>query len=154
MSADPQAIDLAAPRSRFERASVQHADGTVIDLPLFTSHLLCDENGAYPAELNSWEKAVVEKEMARPGFVAWYRNPAQASQDSLGISYAGGGACRIMRPDFLFFSRAATGEIVVDIVDPHGPQFSDALPKLRGFASYAETHGSQIGRAPDCNPLP
>src|SRR3546814_11300582 len=90
MSADPQAIDLAAPRSRFERASVQHADGTVIDLPLFTSHLLCDENGAYPAELNSWEKAVVEKEMARPGFVAWYRNPAQASQDSLGISYAGG----------------------------------------------------------------
>src|SRR3546814_10624394 len=87
MSADPQAIDLAAPRSRFERASVQHADGTVIDLPLFTSHLLCDENGAYPAELNSWEKAVVEKEMARPGFVAWYRNPAQASQASLGISY-------------------------------------------------------------------
>src|SRR3546814_17640179 len=82
--------------------------------------------------------------MARPGFVAWYRNPAQASQDSLGISYAGGGACRIMRPDFLFFSRAATGEIVVDIVDPHGPQFSDTLHNLRCFASYADTPGSHF----------
>ena len=29
---------------------------------------------------------------------------------------------------------------MADLVDPHGTQFSDALPKLPGLAQYAETH--------------
>ena len=33
-----------------------------------------------------------------------------------------------------------SGTIVADIVDPHGTQFSDALPKLQGLARYAETY--------------
>lgn len=28
----------------------------------------------------------------------------------------------------------------MDIVDPHGIQFADAMPKLQGLARYAETH--------------
>jgi len=32
--------------------------------------------------------------------------------------------------------------VAADIVDPHGTQFSDALPKLHGLAKYAETHAS------------
>ena len=33
-----------------------------------------------------------------------------------------------------------------DIVDPHGTQFSDALPKLQGLACYAETHATIFRR--------
>ena len=32
------------------------------------------------------------------------------------------------------------------IVDPHGTHLADALPKLRGLARYAETHGSELHR--------
>ena len=46
----------------------------------------------------------------------------------------------MLRPDFIFFSQQADGAIVADIVDPHGTHFSDALPKLRGLAAYAEKH--------------
>jgi hypothetical protein len=28
----------------------------------------------------------------------------------------------------------------LDIVDPHGIQFADAIPKLQGLARYAEAH--------------
>ena len=43
-----------------------------------------------------------------------------------------------MRPDFIFFARLPDGQIAADIVDPHGIQFVDALPKLKGLARYAE----------------
>ncbi len=46
----------------------------------------------------------------------------------------------MVRPDFLFFARQADGTLVAALVDPHGTQFSDALPKLRGLAEYAATH--------------
>ena len=32
------------------------------------------------------------------------------------------------------------GSIAANIIDPHGIQFSDALPKLRGLAEYAEAN--------------
>lgn len=32
------------------------------------------------------------------------------------------------------------GTVAADIVDPHGIQFADALPKLKGLAKYAEAN--------------
>jgi hypothetical protein len=55
-------------------------------------------------------------------------------------------AYAIVRPDFLFFTRNSSGSIVADIVDPHGTQFADALPKAKGLAAYAESHGSAYRR--------
>jgi hypothetical protein len=63
---------------------------------------------------------VLDAEMQRSGFVAWYRNPSRPSQDSLGIAYEDGGQTKILRPDFFFFSRQQDGSIAADIVDPHG----------------------------------
>ncbi|MFA9480121.1 type III restriction endonuclease subunit R, partial [Phycisphaerales bacterium AB-hyl4] len=83
-------------------------------------------------------------EMERGGFKFWYRNPDRPSQDSLGISYADGDDTKIVRPDFIFFAEQ-DGQIVADIIDPHGFHLADALPKLQGLACYAETH-SQIYR--------
>ena len=102
--------------------------------------MLCGENGEFPAEMNAWEAQVLNVEMQRQGFVAWYRNPSRSSQDSLGIAYTDGTRVRIVRPDFIFFAKQTDGSIAADIIDPHGTQFSDALPKLQGLARYAETH--------------
>jgi type III restriction enzyme len=125
--------------SRFEPTKVRETNGNESDIPTYTKHLLCDEQGAYPAELNDWEKAVLRQETKRDGFRFWYRNPDRTSQDSLGIAWWLGDDAKIMRPDFIFFSEH-DGAIVADLIDPHGVHLADALPKLKGLADYAATH--------------
>ncbi|TKD49871.1 hypothetical protein FBF74_11630 [Micrococcus luteus] len=58
----------------------------------------------------------------------------------------GAGQWQALRPDFLFFHANQDGTIRADIVDPHGTHLADALPKLRGLADYATTHGNAFGR--------
>jgi type III restriction enzyme len=140
LSAEPQDVDLARPVSRFEPTKAREADGSETDIPTYEQHLLCDEEGFYPVELGDWEKQVLSAELRRSGFQFWYRNPSRPSQDSLGIAYTEGEDTRVVRPDFIFFAEQG-GEIVADIVDPHGFHLADALPKLKGLARYAETHG-------------
>lgn len=144
LSTEPQDVDLARPVSRFEKTVAREKDGSETDIPVYSRHLLCDEQGSYPAELGGLEKEILKAEMERDGFKFWYRNPDRPSQDSLGISFAEGDDTKIVRPDFIFFSEQ-DGEIVADIIDPHGFHLADALPKLQGLARYAETH-SQIYR--------
>jgi type III restriction enzyme len=144
LSTDPQDVDLARPMSRFEPTKAREQDGVETDIPTYAKHLLCNEQGLYPAELGTWEKAVLKAEMERDGFKFWYRNPAHPSQDSLGIAYRSDDDTKIIRPDFIFFAEE-DGELVVDIIDPHGGYLADALWKLQGLACYAETH-SQVYR--------
>lgn len=138
MSADPLPVDLARPNTWLQMTTARQADGTEEPLPRFEKHLLCDEDGLFPGDFNSWEGKVVTDELKRDGTIGWYRNPARASQDSLGVTYEDGGEPRILRPDFIFFARLPDGTVAADIVDPHGIQFGDALPKLKGLAKYAE----------------
>jgi hypothetical protein len=141
MSSQPQDIDLAKPRSWLEATVARDADGTETALPSFEHHLLCDGTGQFPIEFgSSWERDVLEAEMARDGFVGWYRNPPRSSQESLAVAYDVGGAYRLLRPDFVFFAQSSDGSIAADIVDPHGTHFSDALPKLKALARYAADH--------------
>jgi len=139
LSTQPQDVDLAQPTSRFEPTRARETNGNESAIPTYKQHLLCDDQGAYPAELNDWEKAVLRHETERDGFRFWYRNPDRTSQDSLGIAWWLGNDARIMRPDFIFFSEH-DGEIVADIIDPHGVHLADALPKLQGLAAYAAAH--------------
>lgn len=145
MSAEPQDVDLVKPASRFEPTKAR-LHGVETLLPTYEHHLLCDTQGHYPAELNDWEQTVVEREMKRPGFSFWYRNPQQPGQSSLGVAYLAADEYGILRPDFLFFATTADGEVVADLVDPHGLFLADALPKLRGLARYAETHAGAYRR--------
>lgn len=140
LSREPQDIDLARPVSGMEATAVREKDGRETKLPTYPHHLLCDEQGLYPVELNDWEKAVLKAEMQHDGFKFWYRNPNRPTQDSLGIAYVDGDETKIMRPDFLFFVELPDGSVAVDIVDPHSVHLVDALPKLQGLARYAETH--------------
>jgi hypothetical protein len=87
LSTEPQDVDLARPMSRFEPMKVREKNGAENEIPTYKQHLLCDEQGLYPAELGSWEEPVLTAEMKRDGFKFWYRNPKRPSQDSLGIAY-------------------------------------------------------------------
>jgi len=144
MSAEPQDVGLVRPESRFEATKVQEGKN-LTPIPTWEGHLLCDDKASYPAQLNDWEKEVVETEMARPGARFWYRNPQQPGQSSLGIAYHSGDEWKVLRPDFLFFVEDH-GKLVVDLVDPHGHHLADALPKLKGLAAYAEVHGPSYRR--------
>jgi hypothetical protein len=139
LSAAPQDIDLVRPVSRYEPTAVRETDGNEKPIPIYDHHLLCNSNRGYPCVLNEWEQTVLKAESQRPGFRFWYRNPPRPSQDSLGVAYTDGDDTKMMRPDFIFFSEV-DGEIVADVVDPHGTQLANALPMLNGLANYAELH--------------
>lgn len=146
MSTEPGEIDLAKPKSWMVATTALETDGKKTPLPTYKYHMLCDDEGLFPDEMNEWEIAVLETEMNRQGFQAWYRNPSRSSQDSLGVAYTENNLVKIVRPDFIFFAAQADGTTVADIVDPHGPQYSDALPKLQGLACYAEIYSTAYRR--------
>lgn len=144
MSTDPQDVELVTPTAKFEPTKALQ-NGIETDIPTWPHHLLCDNDGKYPAELNGWEQKVLEREAKRTGFKFWYRNPQQPGQSSLGVAYVEAGQHKIMRPDFIFLAEQE-GKPVADLVDPHGLQYADALPKLQGLASYAENHPKAFRR--------
>ena len=146
MSADPLDVDLARPNTWLQPTTAREPDGKEVDLPRFEWHMLCDEDGRFPENFNSWEDKVLLAELQREGTIAWYRNPARASQDSLGIIYEDGGESRIVRPDFIFFAQMPDGSIAADIIDPHGHYLADAIPKLKGLAKYAEANAETFRR--------
>lgn len=140
LSATPLDVSLAMPRNSLQPSVERKENGTEEALPLYDKHLLCDQNGKFPALFNSWELEVLTREAARDNFVAWYRNPSFASPESLGITYPDGGQESIMRPDFIFFSKGDDGAVQANIIDPHGQHLADSLPKLVGLADYAEKY--------------
>ena len=143
MSPEAQVIEIQRPRVRTEET--QDTDGNT--LVTRTGHLMSDSDGNFPiGSLNQWEIDVLDREMSRSDFQAWYRNPSRPSGDALAIAYQNvqGRWCR-MCPDFLFF-HGDSENMRVSIVDPHGHHFADALPKLRGLAKFAATHGESFHR--------
>jgi len=143
MSTEPQRINILRPRVRTEET--EYANGDKIDTrPM---HLMAEEGGGFPiGSLNHWETKVLDAESGQPDFVAWYRNPGRASDDSLAIAYKDGkNNWRRLCPDFMFF-HGNKADLKVSIVDPHGFHLADALPKLRGLASFADTYGAEFHR--------
>lgn len=139
-SNEPEDIDLVKPNSWMVATTVLE-DKVEEPLPKYKAHLMCDEKDKlFPCDINTWEITILEVEMKREGMIAWYRNPGNASQESLGISYTEDKSYKIVRPDFIFFFENKDKSIAVDIIDPHGYHLSDSLPKLVGLAKYAKTH--------------
>jgi hypothetical protein len=139
-------VSLAMPRNSLQPTVERKENGTEEALPLYDNHLLSDENGKFPALFNSWELEVLTKEAQRDDFLAWYRTPASASPESLGITYPEDGQESIMRPDFIFFANGEDGTAQASIVDPHGQHLADSFPKLLGLADYAESTGGHFER--------
>lgn len=143
MSSDPQVIEIKRPRVRTEET--EDVDGGKLEGR--SGHLMSDANGNFPiGSLNQWETEVLDREMSRSGFKAWYRNPSRPAGDALSISYRDARSrWRRMCPDFLFF-HADDQQIKVSIVDPHSHHLADSIFKLRGLAKFAATHGSLFHR--------
>ncbi len=128
-----------------ERAATKDGDG--LDLPRLPGHVFSDANGLFPVTLNDWERKVMDAELGRPGFVAWYRNPGTATPASLRIAYENdAGEWQSLQPDFIVVSRLDDGSLAASIIDPHGDHLADARGKLRALAAFAEAHGDRFVR--------
>lgn len=145
MSLTPERVALRRPRKTQAETKERQPDGTEKPLPTSSTHLLTSQDGTYPLDLNDWEQQVLATEENRAGFIGWYRNPDRAVKESLAIAYQDNHSWKALRPDFLFFTETPNG-IAVDLVDPHSTHLSDALPKLRGLAQFAEQHGDEFRR--------
>lgn len=147
MSATPEPISLTTPKNAQADTKVRHPDGTEADLPIREMHQLASADGTFPIALNEWERKVLDSEAAQPGFQGWYRNPERAAKESLAVAYKDEvGDWKALRPDFIFFGTNNDGSVAVDLVDPHGHHLSDALPKLRGLAEFAERFADYFRR--------
>ena len=118
----------------------EDADGTE-----YENHLLASpETGIAKIKLNGWEGPLIEEESRRPDFACWLRNPSKASW-ALCLSYDLRGEKKSFYPDFLIVRRDPESDYVVDILEPHGDQYADNLPKAKALAEYAKEE-DKIGR--------
>jgi hypothetical protein len=128
-----------------ERAATKDRAGE--DLPRYRGHVFAVAAGDFPCDLNDWERSVIEAEVARPGFVAWYRNPGSATPASLRIAYRNDAdEWQSLQPDFIVVSRRSDGTLGASIVDPHGDHLADARAKIRALAAFAEQFGDRFVR--------
>lgn len=110
----------------------------------YTDHLYADEDGKAIIKLNNWEKTVIEEEEKKSDFVCWLRNQVRQSW-SLCIPYEIDGEIKATYPDFIVVRKDDQLGYVIDILEPHNPEFKDNLGKAKGFAKYAEEE-ARIGR--------
>ena len=126
-------------------ASTKGSNGE--DLPTYKGHLYSDESGLFPADLNAWERTVIERETEESTFVAWYRNPSRASPAALRIAYqTDAGNWASLQPDFVVVSRRSDGSLGASIIDPHGDHLADARAKLKALIDYAQQYGGEYVR--------
>jgi type III restriction enzyme len=128
-----------------EKTATKDANGNA--LPLFTGHIYSTPDGKYPLKMNDWEEQIILTEVARPSFVAWYRNPQRASANSLRIAYQDDAKkWTSVQTDFLVISERDDGKLAASIIDPHGDHLADAKAKLLALADYAETYSEHFVR--------
>lgn len=105
-------------------------------LKKYPKHILQQEDGLCPLDLNDFEQFVVETELDRPRTIAFYRNPSNFSPQVFSIPYTAPDGKKALHPDFIFFVRDEDNDIRPAIVDPHGTHLSDVIPKLKGYVEY------------------
>ena len=111
---------------------------------VFYDHLFANATGAARIKLNGWELAVLAEEQKRDDYVCWLRNPPSQSW-SLCIPYEMEGKCRKLFPDFIIVRKDPDGGYIVDILEPHTPDYKDNLGKAKGLAEYAANE-PRVGR--------
>ena len=111
----------------------------------YRNHLfVSDITGVATMKLNTWEAGVIEEEEKREDFVCWIRNPSRGSW-ALCIPYKIDGETKPTYPDFIVVRKDRVLGYVVDILEPHNPDFKDNLGKAKGFAEYAKQNPG-VGR--------
>ncbi|MDQ0636359.1 type III restriction enzyme [Arthrobacter pascens] len=118
-------------------------------LPSVRKHVYADAEGQWPVEeklvKNSWESAVLAREVKRPAVLAWYRNPSSAGIDSFRISFEADNRWKTFQPDFLLVEQTADGPKLA-IIDPHYTLDRHALAHIKALALYAEQQAELLTR--------
>jgi type III restriction enzyme len=112
--------------------------------PTFERHLYVEEDNTFRANLGSWEKGVLEEELADLRVVAWLRN-VDRQRWSLEIPYRDAGEVKPMFPDLVIVRQDAKG-FQFDILEPHDPSLRDNAVKAIGLAEFAEKHWHLFSR--------
>ena len=124
-----------------ETIQVAHEDGG----KEYSNHLFVNANtGTAVMKLNGWEEGVIAEEEKKPDFVCWLRNPSRKSW-SLCIPYEMDNETKPAYPDFIIVRKDAISGYVIDILEPHNPEYIDNLGKAKGFAEYARQNPG-VGR--------
>lgn len=111
----------------------------------YRNHLfVSDTTGYAKMKLNTWEVGVIEEEEKRDDFVCWIRNPSRGSW-ALCIPYEIDNETKPTFPDFIVVRKDDILGYVIDILEPHNPEFKDNLGKAKGFAEYARQNPG-VGR--------
>ena len=133
MSRRPERVGLVAPNVAQADTRVRDAQGNETPLPTRRLHILGAEDGTVPVDLNTWELRGLD---TRVGAAQLWRVVPRSLSDFQRVT-----GCRVhrliwrlegsaMRPDFVFFfSITSGGDVAVDLVDPHGHHFADAVPQ-------------------------
>lgn len=124
-----------------ETIQVLHEDGG----KEYSNHLFVNPStGTAIMKLNSWEEGVIAEEEKNPDFVCWLRNPSRKPW-SLCIPYEMDNETKPAYPDFIVIRKDKIDGYVIDILEPHNPEYIDNLGKAKGFAEYAR-HNPGVGR--------
>lgn len=124
-----------------ETIQVAHEDGG----KEYSNHLFVNANtGTAVMKLNGWEEGVIAEEEKNPDFVCWLRNPSRKSW-SLCIPYEMDNENKPAYPDFIIVRKDVISGYVIDILEPHNPEYIDNLGKAKGFAEYARQNPG-VGR--------
>ncbi|MCB0909333.1 MAG: DEAD/DEAH box helicase family protein [Nocardioidaceae bacterium] len=149
-SADMHPTTVMA-RSTYPAATAKVVNDRAVAVDVFPRHLYVvppgrSNAGLFPVDTSrsSWERGVLEREVGEPTLLGWYRNPS-SGRHALAVPYVFGEKTRLMHPDFLFFHQDGD-ETVIDIVDPHRHDLSDAAPKWSALARYAQDHPDRLRR--------
>lgn len=111
----------------------------------YRNHLfVSDATGMATLKLNTWEAGVIEEEEKQEDFVCWIRNPSRGSW-ALCIPYEIDNETKPAFPDFIIVRKDKLSRFVIDILEPHNPEFKDNLGKAKGFAEYARQNPG-VGR--------
>ena len=111
----------------------------------YRNHLFVNDTTGYAKmKLNAWETGVIEEEEKQSDFVCWIRNPSRGSW-ALCIPYEIDGETKPTFPDFIVVRKDDILGYVIDILEPHNPEFKDNLGKAKGFAEYARQNPG-VGR--------
>lgn len=124
-----------------ETIQVAHEDGG----KEYNNHLFVNaDTGTAVMKLNGWEEGVIAEEEKNPDFVCWLRNPSRKSW-SLCIPYEMDNETKPAFPDFIIVRKDMVSGYVIDILEPHNPEYIDNLGKAKGFAEYARQNPG-VGR--------
>jgi type III restriction enzyme len=103
------------------------------------------KDGKFFEYLNSWERAVMLKELSDPTVVAWFRNVPRKSWSFL-VTYQTGTTFTPFFPDFIVFRKNDAGLLEPSIVDPHLLNEANAPQRAAGLARFAAEFSDSFER--------